>query len=301
MKIVAIDIGGTKTLLTYVLGGSIAAREVWPSNFETWEELVEKIALFCRGREFNGIAVASAGMVSNESITPLNTSVLAFVNQVDVRQQLERHFGKPCVLINDATAAAYAEFSAALEHQKISPTGNLLFVTVSTGIGCGLVLSGQPLTSPKGLACHSGHMRGLVAQFKPEEACSCGLEDCVENLASGAALGRLASKAAGKPLSAKDLFDSFLNRDLSSQLIKQSTTQVAHLIDTLHLSLDLDCVVIGGSVGIQDRYYWQLCADLKSSVRPVGPPTLRKACFKADSGAMGAAMYLSETMRNVQQ
>ena len=38
MKIVAIDIGGTKTLLTYVLGGSIAAREVWPSNFETWEE-----------------------------------------------------------------------------------------------------------------------------------------------------------------------------------------------------------------------------------------------------------------------
>lgn len=299
MKIVAIDIGGTKTLLTYVQGGSIVAREVWPSDFETWEELIKKIALFCKDRAFDGIAVASAGMVSNETITPLNTSVLAFVSQIDVRQELVREFGKPCLLINDATAAAYAEFSEALEHQEVTPAGNLLFVTVSTGIGCGLVLSGQPLTSPRGLASHAGHMRGVPARFKPAEACSCGLEDCVENLASGAALGRLAGQVMGEPLSAKELFDSSVDRDLSSQLIQQSTTQVAHIIDTLHLSLDLDCVVIGGSVGVRDQYFEQLCMDINNLNRPVSPPVLKKARFQADSGAMGAAMRLTETLRHV--
>lgn len=297
MNIVAIDIGGTKTLLTYVQGGSIVAREVWPSDFESWEALIEKVVLFCKHRAFDGIAVASAGMVSSETITPLNTSVLAFVSQIDVRQELERQFGKPCLLINDATAAAYAEFSEALEHQEVTPAGNLLFVTVSTGIGCGLVLSGQPLTSPRGLACHAGHMRGLPARFKPVEACSCGLGDCVENLASGAALGRLAGQLMGEPRSARELFDSSFDRDLSSQLIQQSTTQVAHLIDTLHLSLDLDCVVIGGSVGIRDQYFELLCMDISNLNRPVSTPALKRARFQADSGAMGAAMRLTETLR----
>ena len=297
MNIVAIDIGGTKTLLAYVQGGSIVAREVWPSDFESWETLIEKLVLFCKDRAFDGIAVASAGMVSSEAITPLNTSVLAFVSQIDVRQALERVLGKPCLLINDATAAAYAEFSEALEHQDVTPAGNLLFVTVSTGIGCGLVLSGRPLTSPRGLACHAGHMRGLPARFNPVEACSCGLEDCVENLASGAALGRLAGQLMGKPLSAKELFDTRFDQDLFSQLIQQSTTQVAHLIDTMHLSLDLDCVVIGGSVGVQDRYFKQLCMDVNNLNRPVSTPVLKRARFQADSGVMGAAMRLTETLR----
>lgn len=299
MNIVAIDIGGTKTLLTYVQGGSIVAREVWPSDFETWEAMIEKVALFANGRAIDGIAVASAGMVTSESITPLNTSVLAFVSQIDVRKELERQFGKPCLLINDATAAAYAEFSEALEHLEITPVGNLLFVTVSTGIGCGLVLSGEPLTSQGGLACHAGHMRGLSARFKPKEACSCGQEDCVENLASGAALGRLAGQLVGEPLSAKDLFDSRFDRELASQLIQQSTAQVAHLIDTLHLSLDLDCVVIGGSVGVRDQYFEQLCMDINNLNRPLSPPVLKRARFQADSGAMGAAMRLTETLRHV--
>ncbi|MEX1216102.1 ROK family protein [Saccharospirillum sp.] len=298
MNIVAIDIGGTKTLLTYIQGGSVVAREVWPSDFETWQALTDKVALFCKDRSFDGIAIASAGMVSSETITPLNTSVLSFVSQIDVRKEVERQFGKPCLLINDAAAAAYAEFSEALEHQEVRPAGNLLFVTVSTGIGCGLVLSGQPMTSPKGLACHAGHMRGLPARFTPMEACSCGLEDCVENLASGAALGRLASHLTGEPLSAKELFDSRFDRELSRQLIQQSTTQVAHLVDTLHLSLDLDCVVIGGSVGIRDRYFEQLCIDISSLRRPVSPPVMKRARFQADSGAMGAAIRLTETLKH---
>jgi predicted NBD/HSP70 family sugar kinase len=105
---------------------------------------------------------------------------LGWGQHVDLRQPLESAVGVPVMLENAANACALAElwFGGHPEHVR-----NLIAVTVSEGIGVGLLLNGQLLHGAEGLAGEFGH----VSIDDSGPACSCGKRGCWERYASNAA------------------------------------------------------------------------------------------------------------------
>ena len=93
-------------------------------------------------------------------------------------QTLEQITGLPTLAVNDAQAAAWAEYHA-LWRDEIS---DMVFITVSTGVGGGVISQRQiTLTGSGGLAGHLGHT--LADPHGP--MCGCGRVGCVEAIASG--------------------------------------------------------------------------------------------------------------------
>ncbi len=96
--------------------------------------------------------------------------------------------GLPVIIENDGIAAAYGEWQFGAGRGL----DNLVYVTVSTGIGGGVVLDGRLVHGRRGMAGHVGHFR--LAADGPR--CSCGAIGCFEALASGTELGQRARNAA---------------------------------------------------------------------------------------------------------
>jgi glucokinase len=112
----------------------------------------------------------------------------------------EKELGLPVQVGNDANLAALGEFTygAGLEARQFRPESNsLVYITVSTGIGGGVIDRGKLLLGARGLACEVGHM---VIDMRPEApVCQCGLKGCLEALASGTAIAKVARERATEP------------------------------------------------------------------------------------------------------
>ena len=97
-------------------------------------------------------------------------------------------FGKPVVIENDAKARALAEF----RFGKAKGKKNVLVLYLSWGIGMGMILNGKPYRGARGL---SGEFAHIPMTDERAYLCSCGKRGCLETVASGSALTRMAKEA----------------------------------------------------------------------------------------------------------
>ena len=127
----------------------------------------------------------------------------------------------------------------------------MLYVTVSTGVGGGLVLNGRPLESADGLASHLGFMTSLFGS----ELCGSGRIATIESVASGTAIGRAASAAAGKQLTGYDVYEAHLSGDaVATTAVLRSAEAIAKVIADVRALLGIQLATIGGSVGLAEGY-----------------------------------------------
>jgi len=175
-----------------------------------------------------------------------------------LKDWMEHTFSVPAVIENDANAGAVGEsrFGAGQGCQS------LLYITVSTGIGSGLILGGNLYKGHDGLAGEIGHM-----VLKPEgPRCGCGQHGCLEALASGPAIARIAREALDEPGRGGNLLRSLCGDDLEN-LSAKTVSQAAKMGDSLSINmlekaaqdlgwaianavnlLNPELVVLGGSV-----------------------------------------------------
>jgi glucokinase len=200
--VLALDVGGTKLAAAVVdQDGRLRGRSRVPSPTGTDPEALYEALIVCaaaalRGadttpHELVGIGVASAGPMiwPSGEVSPLNMPAW---RGFPLRKRLAEEFDARQVLIhNDAVGLAVGE------HWKGAGTGtgNLLGITVSTGVGGGLILGGRLHHGESGNAGHVGHV--VVEQDGP--ACACGGRGCVEAIASGPNAVRLALADGWKP------------------------------------------------------------------------------------------------------
>jgi glucokinase len=186
--VLALDVGGTKLAAAVVDdSGRILGRGRVPSPTGTDAELLYEALLACaaaalRGADVSpvdlyGIGVAAAGPMvwPSGEVSPLNMPAW---RGFPLRKRLATEFSSDRVLIhNDAVGLTVGE------HWKGAGTGtaNLLGVTVSTGIGGGLILGGRLSHGFSGNAGHVGHV--VVEIDGPP--CACGGRGCLEAIASG--------------------------------------------------------------------------------------------------------------------
>lgn len=282
MTTLAIDIGGTKLAAALIEGQTITTRRACPTPASQTPEALQE-ALHTLVAPFRAqaarVAVASTGIIHNGVMTSINPSNLGGLAQFPLVGFLSAITDLPVMAINDAQAAAWAEFCA------LPGDNNVVFLTVSTGVGGGVVLNGDLLRGSGGLAGHLGHT--LADPAGP--LCGCGRRGCVEAIASGRAIAALAKdELAG--LDAKAIFmHAAQGVPQARELVANSAHALARLIADVKAVTDCQRVVIGGSVGLAEGYLPQV-ADYLAQEPSVYQVSLRAAHYRHDAGLLGAAL-----------
>ena len=193
---IAMDVGGTRTRVALVdrSGGIVLREEVDTQARAGTAKAVERIAsiverLIARGGERRplGIGAALAGPVDPVSGTLYAPPNLPGWDGFSPGASLEPRFGLPVWAANDATLGAVGEHA----YGAGQGVDNLVYLTVSTGIGGGVIADGSPLLGARGFAAELGHM--VIDRNGPP--CSCGGRGCLESLASGTSTARFAREA----------------------------------------------------------------------------------------------------------
>jgi glucokinase len=134
------------------------------------------------------IGLCTPGPISVRDGTIVYIASIGWRN-VPIVEMLEKACGLPVAFENDANAAAYAEYAEASKSMDI---GDLIYVTVSTGIGAGIVSGGRLLRGARDSAGELGH----ICVAPGGRQCSCGNLGCLEAYASGTAIAARAREMA---------------------------------------------------------------------------------------------------------
>ncbi len=270
--VLAIDLGGTKLAAALVDGPDVLERRESPTDRaggpEAWIEAAGRLAAGWDGVRAAGIAVT--GLVRGGLWRALNPDTLPVPDNFPLADTLRQRLGMAVTARNDAQAAAWGEYC-------FGGTGvhDLIFVTVSTGIGGGIVARGRLVEGRTGLAGHIG--------ITPIE--TPGGVRRLEDLASGRALDRLAHNAGG----ATAVTAAALRGEAwAERLLDRVVAPLALALRRLQLEVDPDVIVIGGGLGLAPGYLDRLTRHL-ASVAAVMRPTLRAAALGADAGLIGIA------------
>ena len=193
--VIAVDIGGTKFIAAVVEdGGRILSRVYCPTlAHEGPRKVIDRLILSIRSAahksgidigDMQGIGVAAAGIIDLNKGLIIESPNLPHWRNIKLIDILYKKFGGPIYLVNDASAAALGEFHLGAGHG----VSNMVYLTVSTGIGGGIIINGDLYEGSDGCAGEFGHM--IVDTDGPE--CKCGSRGCLEALASGTAIARMA-------------------------------------------------------------------------------------------------------------
>ena len=286
--LLAIDIGGTKLAAALVDNTVIMARRQVPMATDAAGFAAAIDTLVAGWPAPERISVATTGYIDGGKVYPVNRAIISFWNGFPLEQLLRTRFRCPVVLFNDAQAAAWGEYCARRDMGEAGHPANLLFITLSTGVGGGLVLDHRLRAGPHGLAGHVGHAPARLPPADGASLCGCGRLGCLEMLASGTALARQASAVFQSPLDSAALFALAASEPRAAAILDNAALAVAEAIAGLHMSIDLDAVVLGGSVGLAPGMLQRISTALAGLPLPC-PPSLGAARLGADAGLLGAA------------
>jgi glucokinase len=198
---IGLDIGGTKISGGVVDGkGTILDQGRRDTPALDPAAIIQEAASLTRElsaeHKVDAVGVACAAFIDRSGATVYFSPNLAWRDE-PLQQRLESALDLPVTIENDANAAAWGEFrfGAAVD------AGNMVMLTVGTGIGGGVVIDGVLMHGAFGVAAELGHMRVVPGGFR----CGCGNRGCWEVYASGTALVREARElvVTGTPLAAR--------------------------------------------------------------------------------------------------
>ena len=250
---IAVDFGGTKTATARISQGKIVERcevatDAQGSPQDHVDSIVRLIEPMITGEPVD-IGVAVSGRIDRDGgWHAVNDNTLKDLVSFPLRATLEKTLGRPVTVMNDAVAAAWGEYCCLPIDQAC---GSLLYLTVSTGVGGGIVLNGAPLVSELGLAGHVGFMSTRLGDRK----CGSGRTGTLESVASGTAIGREASTSLASPMSGADVYEAHLGGAAdATAIIDTSALAIATAIADIRALLEIQVVSIGGSVGLAKGY-----------------------------------------------
>ena len=197
LPVLAIDLGGTKIITAIISDqGQILTREYCltlaeegpPSVINRMLSAIDHL-LSVKSMDLSqldSISVAVAGAIDFDQGLVTSSPNLPGWQDIPLRDTIKEKYGVNTFLINDASAAALGEhcFGAG------KGIRNLIYLTVSTGIGGGIIINGELYLGACGSAGEIGHM--TIDVNGPR--CSCGNIGCLETLASGTAVAREAAR-----------------------------------------------------------------------------------------------------------
>ena len=251
------DVGGTQIRVAVFQAGSItplAVQKIRTKDKEQRpeERLVNLIqSMHTDDSHVRGLAVAIPGYVDHTNGVIYRAPNVPGWDNFPMRAYLEKHLSIPVQVGNDANLAALGEW----RYGAGVGAHNLIYLTISTGIGAGVIMDDRLILGEHGLAAELGHV--TVVPMGP--LCGCGQRGHLEAVASGTAIARFVSEkiAVGFPSSlssipnptAKDVSQAAtLGDDLAIRALEHAGTHIGYaLADFLHM-LNPSLVILGGGV-----------------------------------------------------
>jgi len=257
-----VDLGGTTVKIAYFdENGNMQIKWEIPTvtaggGSAILPDIAASILQFTEQKSINpdaiiGVGIGVPGPVSGKGI--VNKCINLGWGVFNIAEELSRLVGFPVKAGNDANVAALGEY------WKGGGKGcdNMVFVTLGTGVGGGIVIEGNLLHGAHGSGAEIGHM---VINKDETDRCNCGKYGCVEQYCSATGIVRLAKKALEgyedvtklrrfDPLTAKDVFDCGKAGDeLALQVLDQFYNYMGEFLANICNVVDPDAVVIGGGV-----------------------------------------------------
>ncbi len=198
-----------------------------------------------------GIGIGVPGPVDGEGV--VNKCINLGWGVFNIAQALSELTGFPVKAGNDANVAALGEF------WKGGGQGcrNMVFATLGTGVGGGIVIDGKLLHGAHGSGGEIGHM---VLNREETERCGCGKQGCVEQYCSATGIVRMAKKhleASGadsslralSQITCKDIFDAGKAGDgVALEILEHYYSLLGEFLADLCCVVNPEAVVLGGGV-----------------------------------------------------
>jgi len=263
--VLAADIGGT-SIRTAVLSVSDKTVSILDSiKFETKPERGFHSAMDELALNINGIAkrqqidlkttplgVASAGPISiYEGIYDMSPNLPNWKG-FGVSQYLQSKIGSPTVTAHDGAMAVLAESRIGTHKDKL----NIIYLTVSTGIGAGLMTNGKLVVGHNSGAGEAGH----IIINRGGRSCENGCKGCLEGSSSGSAIADIAQKKlrytpnsilskVDQPITAADVVAAAKRDDpLANEIISDVLSNLSSGLASLLALFDPEALILGGGV-----------------------------------------------------
>jgi glucokinase len=268
--IAGIDIGGTKIagglvnrkgrLVGDTLTVPTHANEGVKTSYGRVLRVIERLANQAGGEaKLGGIGLCAPGPVNPWTGLVLNPPNLPGWINLPLAKRIEDRFGLPTKVENDANAAGLAEavFGAAVGYRHV------FYVTVSTGIGTGIIINRKVYHGKNGVAAEGGH---VSIDYRSPYRCGCGTLGCIEALAAGPGMARRArvflEQDRGAASLLRDMCQGHLSRitpqmiedarhkgdPVATAVVDESGFFLGVWLAGMITVLDPEAIVIGGGV-----------------------------------------------------
>lgn len=316
----AVDVGATKTRIALCDENGVLEKvveltpregdELTIANLITntvrqkWERFIENVA---------SIGIGTIGPVDIRRGRVVNTPNLP-IRSFQLLEPLVRAFHKPVFVANDAVSSVWGEVHYGVARGR----ENVVYVTLSTGVGVGVVVDGHLLIGKEGNAHEAGH---IVVAYDSDIKCGCGGTGHWEAFAGGANIPRVAKYLARKtglktPLSelldknidvtARDVFEYYRRGDELAKIVVETYVRataagLASVINTY----DPELVILGGGVFLNNTDI--LLEPIIERVRVnivTSMPDFAVTSLGDDVGLFGAlaiATHTPDTLRKIQE
>jgi len=279
-----IDVGATWTRALLIDEAGHVLNRV---KTRTGTNPVEDIAQAVAGWRFDAVGVGSIGPLDLKAGWVIN-SPNSPSRQFPLVEPLKR-FGKPISVANDCVAAVWGEyvFRHAVE--------NMVYITLSTGVGIGAIVNGVLLLGKDGNAHELGH---AVIDFRSGRGCGCGGRGHFEAFAGGANMPKFYQEVTEEPpVEPAEIFRRYRQgHEKAREFVELWVDAVAAGIATVAAAYDPELLLIGGSIALNN---WDIIAGklpgrLKEYLG-VREPAIAQASFGDDEVAIGAAALAYRT------
>ncbi|MHC3756380.1 ROK family glucokinase [Streptococcus suis] len=273
-KIIGIDLGGTSVKLA-ILTTEGEIQEKWSIKTNILDDgshIVPDIIDSIKQRfethgltkdDFFGVGMGSPGVVDSEAGTVIGAYNLNWKTLQLVKDQFESALGLPFFIDNDANVAALGEQWVGAGNNN----PNVVFMTLGTGVGGGVIAAGNLIRGVKGAGGELGH---ITVDFDEPFACTCGKKGCLETVASATGIVNLSRRYAdqyagdaklkqmiddGQDVTAKDVFDlAKEGDDLALIVYRHFSEYLGVACANIAAVLNPAYIVLGGGVSAAGEF-----------------------------------------------
>jgi glucokinase len=313
--ILAIDIGGTQFgLILATTDGQVVKhlqRSTDRAGGAQWmiEQIISESRTLIQqsSKPVLACGIGFGGPVNFDTQHIINSTHVKGWDNCPLPQIITQELNLPAIVDNDANVGALGEFAFGAGKSN----ANLVYYTISTGIGGGIIINGQIYRGSNGNAGELGHCPIL----RNGPLCDCGNRGCLEALCSGTAIAKRVQQAVKKhprkgrtirhltgenPITAKTLFDAAKQKDSFAQsLIQEICTDLGMGVATAMNAFAPNTIVIGGGVSKAGRVLFDpLRKETNRFLMPIHRPHLniRQAKLKDRSVLLGAVALAKEIL-----
>ncbi|WP_424950818.1 ROK family protein [Deinococcus sp.] len=286
---IGIDVGGTKIAVGVLIGDDLQAFRSRPTPETGWNGVLDAVAelvrpLLAAYPQIGTVGLGLPGPISSDRQRVIFAPNIFGFNDVPVVQGLRERLGLTVSMENDAKVAALAEATLGAARGGSSS----VYITVSTGIGSGIVLGGRLWRGFHGIAGELGH----VVSVPGGTVSGAGQAGTLEAVASGTAIARDASYALNREVSTAEAFALAQDGNrIAGRVVQGAMTRIGLAIADLQKMLDPEVFVVGGGVASVGAYFFDhVQAVAEEAAEGFARPEIRPALLGSQAGVIGAAL-----------